>query len=68
MQHLAALERRARIRGALCAVVRRHRRLALHIGRKSPPLGMLLLALFAFTQCRVCCGSCVCVACCAPET
>jgi hypothetical protein len=51
MQHLAALERRARIRGVLwvfssAAIVA----FALHIGRKSPPLGMLLLALFAFTQ------------------
>jgi hypothetical protein len=51
MQHLAALERRARIRVALrllttAAIVG----LAVHIGRTSPPLGMLLLALFTFTQ------------------
>jgi hypothetical protein len=51
MQHLAALERRARIRSALrllatAAIVG----FAVHIGRKSPPLGMLLLALFVFTQ------------------
>jgi len=51
MQHLAALERRARIRAALwllssAAIVG----FAVHIGQKSPPLGMMLLALFAFTQ------------------
>ncbi len=50
MQHLAALERRARIRTALwllssAATVG----FAIHIGRKSPPLGIMLLALFAFT-------------------
>jgi hypothetical protein len=51
MQHLAALERRARLRIALwvlssAAIVA----FAVHIGRKSPPLGMMLLALFAVTQ------------------
>jgi len=51
MQHLAALERRARIRAALrllsmLAILG----FAVHLGQKSPPLGMLLVALFAFTQ------------------
>jgi hypothetical protein len=51
MQHFAALERRARIRTALwlissATIVA----FAVHIGLKSPPLGLLLLALFAITQ------------------
>jgi hypothetical protein len=51
MQHFAALERRARIRTALwlissASIVA----FAVHIGLKSPPLGLLLLALFAITQ------------------
>jgi hypothetical protein len=51
MQHLASLERRARIRAALwllsaVATVG----VALHIGSKSPPLGLLLIALFLVTQ------------------
>jgi hypothetical protein len=51
MQHLASLERRARIRTALwllsaAATVG----FALHIGRTSPPLGLLLLVAFAATQ------------------
>jgi hypothetical protein len=51
MQHLAALDRRARIRRALwlissAAIVG----FSLHIGQRSPALGLLLLALFAFTQ------------------
>ena len=51
MQHFAALERRARIRMALwllssVVIVA----CSAHIGLKSPPLGFLLLALFAVTQ------------------
>jgi hypothetical protein len=51
MQHFAALERRARLRTVLwlltsAAIVS----CAVHIGQKSPPLGILLLALFALTQ------------------
>jgi hypothetical protein len=51
MQHFAALERRARIRTALwlissATIVA----FAVHIGLRSPPLGLLLLALFAVTQ------------------
>jgi hypothetical protein len=51
MQHLASLERRARIRTALwllsaAAIVG----FAVHIGSKSPPLGILLLTSFAVTQ------------------
>jgi hypothetical protein len=51
MQHFAALERRARIRTVLwlltsAAIVS----CAVHVGQKSPPLGLLLLALFAITQ------------------
>ena len=51
MQHFAALERRARLRTALwlissAAIVA----FAVHVGMKSPPLGLLLLALFAVTQ------------------
>jgi hypothetical protein len=51
MQHFAALERRARIRTALwllssAAIVA----VAVHVGLRSPPLGLLLLALFAVTQ------------------
>ena len=51
MQHFAALERRARMRTALwlissAAIVA----FAVHVGMKSPPLGLLLLALFAVTQ------------------
>ena len=51
MQHFAAFERRARIRTVLwlissAAIVA----CAVHIGLKSPPLGLLLLALFAVTQ------------------
>ncbi len=51
MQHLASLKRRARIRTALwlmsaASIVG----FAVHIGSKSPPLGLLLLALFAATQ------------------
>lgn len=51
MQHFAALERRARIKTVLwlltsAAIVS----CAVHIGQKSPPLGLLLLALFALTQ------------------
>ena len=51
MQHLASLERRARIRTALwslSAVVTLG--FALHIGRTSPPLGVLLLVLFVTAQ------------------
>jgi hypothetical protein len=51
MQHFAAFERRARIRTTLwlissATIVA----FAVHIGLKSPPLGLLLLALFAVTQ------------------
>ena len=51
MQHLASLERRARIRTALwwlsaAATIG----VALHIGRTSVPLGLLLLLLFVTTQ------------------
>lgn len=51
MQHFAALERRARLRTALwliasAAIVA----FAVHVGRTSPGLGMLLLVLFALTQ------------------
>jgi hypothetical protein len=51
MQHFAALERRARIRTAVwllssAALVS----FAVHVGMKSPALGVLLLALFALTQ------------------
>jgi hypothetical protein len=51
MQHLASLERRARIRIALwllsaVATVA----FAVHIGRQSKPLGLLLLATFVVTQ------------------
>jgi hypothetical protein len=51
MQHFAALERRARLRTVLwfltsAAIVG----CAVHIGQKSPLLGVLLLALFALTQ------------------
>jgi hypothetical protein len=51
MQHFAALERRARIRTALwllssAALVA----FAIHVGMRSPALGLLLLALFALTQ------------------
>jgi hypothetical protein len=51
MQHLASLERRARIRTALwllsaVATVA----FAAHIGQKSPPLGLLLVGLFTLTQ------------------
>src|SRR3954470_20616960 len=51
MQHLASLERRARIRTALwllSAVVSVG--FAVHVGAKSPPAGALLLALFLATQ------------------
>jgi hypothetical protein len=51
MQHLASLERRARIRTALwllsaAAIVA----FALHLGRQSKALGLLLLATFLVTQ------------------
>src|SRR5262245_43667972 len=51
MQHFAALERRARMRTALwliasAAIVA----FAVHIGMRSPALGLMLLALFALTQ------------------
>lgn len=51
MQHFAALDRRARVRSVLwllssAALVA----FAIHVGQKSPPLGLLLLALFALTQ------------------
>lgn len=51
MQHFAALERRARMRIVLwlvasAAIVG----FAVHVGMKSPPLGMLLLLLFGVTQ------------------
>src|SRR5260221_5089343 len=51
MQALAGVERRARIRGALwllssAAIIG----CAVHVGQKSPSLGMMLLGLFAFTQ------------------
>jgi len=51
MQHFAALERRARMRTALwlissAAIVA----FAVHVGMKSPALGLLLLTLFALTQ------------------
>lgn len=51
MQHLASLERRARIRTALwllsaAATIA----FALHLGTQSKPLGLLLLVTFALTQ------------------
>jgi hypothetical protein len=51
MQHLASLERRARIRTALwllsaAATIA----FALHLGTQSKPLGLLLLVAFALTQ------------------
>jgi hypothetical protein len=51
MQHFAALERRARLRTALwltssVAIVA----VSVHVGMKSPALGILLLALLTFSQ------------------
>lgn len=51
MQHLASLERRARIRIALWLVSSAATvAFALHVGRQSRALGLLLLATFAVTQ------------------
>lgn len=51
MQHLASLERRARIRTALWLLsAAATLAFAAHLGRKSPALGLLLLATFVVTQ------------------
>jgi hypothetical protein len=51
MQHLASLERRARIRTALWLLTAAVTlAFALHLGRKSPALGFVLLATFLLTQ------------------
>jgi hypothetical protein len=51
MQHFAALDRRARIRSVLwllssAALVA----FAIHVGQRSPGLGLMLIAMFALTQ------------------
>ncbi len=51
MQHFAALDRRARLRGALwllssAALIAA----AIHVGQRSPALGLMLIALFVLTQ------------------
>jgi hypothetical protein len=51
MQHFAALERRARLRSALWLLALAILvALALNVGMKSPPLGLLLLGLIVVTQ------------------
>lgn len=51
MQHFAALDRRARIRSVLWLLSSAGLvAFAIHVGQRSPALGLLLLALFALTQ------------------